>query len=198
MANKALRQIDNGNWIRSAVLQAARKILISGLEKKYEKKPLEKLAFFLNGTSYDVGQLSHDNSGELIIRISNITNPSSSYIRTTEKLEEKYRVFIGDLLVSWSASFKTIIWNGPEGILNQHIFKVTEYDRNHRGFLRHAIEATFGELQKKTVGIGMMHIRRGDFLGHEIPSPNFDVQEKISDYLDWIENGAQGTETNAT
>jgi restriction endonuclease S subunit len=194
MSNKMLRRLNNGKWNKPPVLLAARKILIAGLEKNWKKRPLEELAFFLNGTSYDVGQLSPDQSGELIIRISNITNPTSTYIWTTEKLEEKYRVFIGDLLVSWSASFKTIIWPGPEGILNQHIFKVTEYTGNHRGFIRHAIEATFDELQLKTVGIGMMHIRRGDFLEHEIPTPNFDVQKKVSKYLDWIESGCQGEE----
>ncbi len=194
MVNKMLRRLNNGKWNKPPVLLAARKLLIAGLENNWKKKPLEELAFFLNGTSYDVDQLSPDENGELIIRISNITNPTSVYIRTYEKLEEKFRVFVGDLLVSWSASFKTIIWAGPEGILNQHIFKVTEYSGNHRGFIRHAIEATFDDLQAKTVGIGMMHIRRGDFLGHKIPAPSYEVQKTVSEYLDWIEAGCQGME----
>jgi len=187
-----LRLLNNGKWNKSPVLLAARRIMVSGLEKKWSKKSLEKFAFFLNGTSYDVDQISED--GEIIIRISNITNPESPYIRTPEKLDEKFRVVAGDLLVSWSASFKSIIWPGETGFLNQHIFKVTEYPGNHRGFIRHSIEATFDELQSKTVGIGMMHIRRGDFLGHEIPAPNYETQKMVSDYLDWIEIGCQGKE----
>jgi hypothetical protein len=44
-------------------------------------------------------------------------------------------------------------------------------------------------MQRKVVGIGMMHLRRADFLGYAIPVPDESVQIAVAAYLDWIENG---------
>src|SRR5207247_2092750 len=109
-----------------------------------------------------------------------------------ESLDRKFWVSPGDLLVSWSASFKSIIWSGPEGYLNQHIFKVTERPGFDRRYIRHAIEASFDEMQENVVGIGMMHLRRADFLGHPIPAPSLDIQRAVGDYLDFVESGGDG------
>lgn len=184
--------LKNGHWNKPPVLAAARLLLAKALANRYESRPLGDLAEFLNGTSYDTGLLSE--VGQPIIRISNITDPSSSYIRTNESFSERFIVSAGDLLVSWSASFKSIIWPGPIGILNQHIFKVTENDGFDRSFIKHIIEAAFDEMQKNVVGMGMMHLRRKDILCHHVPSPPLPVQKSIAEYLDWIEQGCKGDE----
>jgi restriction endonuclease S subunit len=49
-------------------------------------------------------------------------------------------------------------------------------------------------MQQKVVGIGMMHLRRRDFLGHLVPAPDFGIQQRVSDFLDWIEFGCVGAE----
>jgi type I restriction enzyme S subunit len=56
------------------------------------------------------------------------------------------------------------------------------------------IEAAFEEMRKRQVGIGMMHLRRADFIGHEVPAPEPQVQLAVSRYLDWLENGRSGAE----
>jgi type I restriction enzyme, S subunit len=38
----------------------------------------------------------------------------------------------------------------------------------------------------------MMHLRRSDFLGHEIPAPPVAIQEVVATYLDWTENDSNG------
>lgn len=167
------------------MLTAARRIMIDGLTTSWPKAKLGGLADFVNGTSYERDSLTEN--GTPIIRISNISDPGSEYITTTQTFDEKYIVRPGNLLVSWSASFKSIVWPGPVGILNQHIFKVTENSGNHRGFIRHAIEAVFDDMQSKVVGIGMMHLRRRDFLEYEVPAPPYQVQEAVCNFLDWIE-----------
>jgi type I restriction enzyme S subunit len=182
-----IRLLNNGDWSKPPVLTAARRILIDGLIGKWPKTELGSLATFLNGTSYDRALLD-DSGGTPIIRISNMTNPQSDYLTTSQSFDDKYIVRPDDLLVSWSASFKSAIWPGPIGVLNQHIFKVTEKPGNHRGFIRHAIEAVFNDMQSKVVGIGMMHLRRRDFLGYEVPVPDFDTQEAVCRFLDWIES----------
>jgi restriction endonuclease S subunit len=183
---KGLRLLNNGKWNKPPVLTAARQILVQGLRNFTKNATLGDMADFVNGTSYNPSELNE--TGTPIIRISNISNPQSVYLKTQEKFDEKFQVSTGDLLVSWSASFKSIIWQETEGILNQHIFKVTEKAGFHRGFIRHLIEAVFDEMQENVVGIGMMHLRRADFLGHIVPMPEYDVQIAVSNYLDWYEN----------
>ncbi len=187
-----LRILKNGQWNKPPALTAARVLLIEALCGHYETQSLGEMADFLNGTSYDVGLLTE--TGRPIIRISNITDPSSTYIRTNEEFPDRFLVNEGDLLVSWSASFKSIIWPGPAGVLNQHIFKVTEKVDCDRRYLKHAIEAAFDEMQKSVVGMGMMHLRRKDFLGYKLPKPPIDIQNSIADYLDWLEDGCEQVE----
>ena len=184
---KGLRLLNNGQWNKSPVLLAARRILIHGLAERFESCTLGDSATFVNGTSYDVGQVSEAGRAP-IIRISNITDPQTAYLRTDEDLGQSFWVNPGDLLVSWSASFKSIIWSGPVGYLNQHIFKVTERDGFNRRFIRHAIEASFDEMQENVVGIGMMHLRRADFLGQRIPAPPSALQNAVADFLDSLES----------
>ncbi|MGA7873935.1 MAG: hypothetical protein WCA22_23850 [Candidatus Binatus sp.] len=47
-------------------------------------------------------------------------------------------------------------------------------------------------MQENVVGIGMMHLRRADFLGHPIPAPPLKTQMGVADYLDSLESGEQG------
>lgn len=42
-------------------------------------------------------------------------------------------------------------------------------------------------MQSKVVGIGMMHLRRRDFLGYQIPAPDYHTQEAVCRFLDWLE-----------
>ena len=187
-----LRHLSGGKWNKPPVLTAARRILIEALRSHTTSRPLGEMAEFVNGTSYRSDLIAEE--GTPIIRISNITDPKSDFLKTTESFEDKYKVDSGDLLVSWSASFKSIIWPGPPSVLNQHIFRVRERSQNNRSFIRHAIEAVFDEMRQKVVGIGMMHLRRSDFIGHEIPCPSPEIQLAVSRYLDWIESGCDGEE----
>jgi hypothetical protein len=187
---KGLRLLSNGEWNKPPILTAARRLFVNGLAEHSPKCTLGDAASFLNGTSYDVSQVSELGASPMI-RISNITDPSSTYLRTSERLHRKFWVSTGDLLVSWSASFKSIIWPGAEGYLNQHIFKVTERQGFDRSYIRHAIEASFEEMQQSVVGIGMMHLRREDFLGQLIPAPSLEIQRAVGDYLDFLESDGQ-------
>lgn len=173
-----------------ALLAAARTRLITALEAEYGKAALGDLADFVNGTSYRSDLVGF--GGTPIVRISNITNPAGEYLRTSEEFAERFMVTPGDLLVSWSASFKTIIWPGPAGVLNQHIFRVTPHAGVDKSYVRHAIEAAFEDLRQHQVGIGMMHLRRGDFLGHHVAEPPTPVQAQVAAFLDWIEGGRRG------
>ena len=189
---KGLRKLNDGTWSKPPVLTGARAVFAQGLARRYPLSALGDMATFVNGTSYDTGLVGTGDTP--IIRISNMTNPHADYVRTGETFDSKFQISSGDLLVSWSASFKSTLWTGPTGVLNQHIFKVKEEPGNTRSYVRHAIEAAFDEMQRNVVGIGMMHLRRADFLGHLVPCPPKEVQRAVGSYLDWIEAGCSGRE----
>jgi hypothetical protein len=190
---KGLRLLNNGEWNKPPVLTAARQVFALGLARHFPQCTLGDAASFVNGTSYDVDRIS-TLAPLPIIRISNLTDPNSAYIRTDEDLGAKFWIRPGDLLVSWSASFKSALWAGPEGYLNQHIFKVTENSGFDRRYIRHIIEASLDAMQERVVGIGMMHLRRADFLGHHVPAPPLGIQAAVAAFLDWIEGGRVGPE----
>lgn len=183
----SLRRLSNGKWNKSPILYAARRIVFEALQRTCETVRLGDTASFVNGTSYNSSFLRE--TGTPIIRISNISNPLSDSLKTIEGFDSKFHIEKGDLLVSWSASFKSILWPGEPGVLNQHIFKVTEKPGFSKDYLRHAIEYVFDDLQQKVVGIGMMHLRRQDFLGHQIPAPDIEMQLSVARYLTWVEDG---------
>ena len=85
-----IRLLNNGSWNKPPVLTAARKILLDLLSRQVPLAALGEMASFVNGTSYDTGLLS--SHGTPIIRISNITNPESDYLRTVEEFDHKYMV----------------------------------------------------------------------------------------------------------
>ena len=185
-----MRVLKSGEWSRDPYLSIGREALFASLREKYPTAQLGSLGTFINGRSYDSSQLADE--GTPIIRISNISDPKGTYIRTREQFDSRWLVQEGDLLASWSASFKTIIWPGPTGMLNQHIFKVEEADGVSRAFLRHAIEASYDEMLANSVGIGMKHLRRRDVLGHAVPCPPPDVQSSVAETLEWLAGGRSG------
>ncbi len=176
-----------------AILHAARSDMASpdGLKASKDRSStckearLGEVAEFVNGTSYDASQLS--DNGLPIIRISNISDPASEFLTTTQEFDGRFMIQAGDLLVSWSASFKSIMWPGPIGVLNQHIFRVTEIGGNNRRFIRHLIEAIFRSMRAQAVGIGMMHLRRNAFLDYPVLIPDPHTQRSIAARLDRIE-----------
>ena len=183
-----LRLLKAGTWAIDPRLVVARRIVFEELLKSCRRTTLGELAHFQNGRSYDPGSVA--TAGTPIIRISNITDPTSAYIYTTETFPEKWWVRREDLLVSWSASFKSCIWLGPDGMLNQHIFKVTPGPGVVKEYVRHAIEASFAQMREQQVGIGMMHLRRDVFLNQPVSLPSPSTQRAVAKYLDAIESGA--------
>ena len=88
---------------------------------------LYELANWTNGIAFR--DVNFALEGMPVIKIAEMKSGiSESTGLTTDEFDEKYRITSGDLLFSWSGSPKTsifpLIWQGPEGWLNQHIFKV--------------------------------------------------------------------------
>jgi type I restriction enzyme S subunit len=146
---------------------------------------LGQLATYINGKAFN--KLHWKEQGLPIIRIQNLNNPNASFNYSDEEHEEKYKVQNGDLLIAWSASLGAYIWKGGDAWLNQHIFRVEPYhDIVNTRYLYYAVTNSIDELYKKSHGMGMVHVTKGKFEGHEVWLPPLNEQIRIADKLDSV------------
>ena len=135
---------------------------------------------FVNGLAFkptDWGK-----SGRPIIRIQNLSGVSGDYNFTALDYPADNIADSGDLLVSWSATLDTFVWEGAQGVVNQHIFKVVpNANAVTRGFLYWLLKHEVRQLAQSqhAHGLAMMHINRGPFLAHTVLLPPLAEQDRL-------------------
>lgn len=148
--------------------------------KNWEKTKMGDIGRYLNGKAFKSEEWK--STGRPIIRIQNLTGSGSEYNYFQGEVEDRYVVMPGDLLFSWSATLGTYIWQGPEAVLNQHIFKVESYI--DKKFHRYLLDFKIQEMQSQTHGSGMVHITKKSFDAIEVHIPPIDEQHKIVELLE--------------
>jgi type I restriction enzyme S subunit len=141
---------------------------------------LANTGLYINGLPFkpsDWGKI-----GRPIIRIQNLSGQNRDYHYTEGDFSRDNLVDSGDLLVSWSATLDTFVWDGPEGVVNQHIFKVIpNTEAVTSGFLYWLLKHEVRQLARSqhAHGLAMMHINRGPFLSHKVALPPLAEQHRI-------------------
>jgi type I restriction enzyme S subunit len=100
-------------------------------------------------------------------------------------VDDRHVVRENDLLISWSATLGAYIWDGPEAVLNQHIFKVVS--RIDRRFHYHLVRNAIADLGTRAHGSGIVHVTKGVFHNTEIALPPLSEQARIVECLDEVE-----------
>ena len=136
---------------------------------------LGEIGNYINGRGFKKAEWT--DHGLPIIRIQNLTGTSKAFNSFSGDLEDRYRVPPGSLLVSWAASLGVYIWGGPEGALNQHIFRVES--RIDSNFHRWLLDSALADLQRQSHGSGMVHITKGKFDSTAVPLPPLAEQRRI-------------------
>jgi type I restriction enzyme S subunit len=150
---------------------------------KHPQVPLGEVADFVNGAAFKPEDWGED--GLPIIRIQNLTDSDKPFNYTECIVPEKLVVNPGDLLVSWSATLGVFQWNGPKGLLNQHIFRVLPNDEVvDKNYLKHTLGQAINDMERHLHGATMKHVNRGEFLGTRIPLPPLEEQGRIAAILD--------------
>jgi type I restriction enzyme M protein len=138
-----------------------------------------------NGRAFKPTDWEKAGSGGLpIIRIQNLNNPMAEFNYFSGTVDERLIVRHGDLLFSWSGSrgtsFGPHIWNGSNGILNQHIFKVGHKTTANRRFLYWMLKEAVEEVEENLHGgVGLVHITKGNLERITIPLPPVAEQERL-------------------
>jgi len=89
-------------------------------------RSLDEIAEYLNGVAWQKYRAKEGEPSLPVIKIRELREgitPASD--RASLDVPEEYIVEDGDVLFSWSGSLLVKIWCGGQGILNQHLFKVS-------------------------------------------------------------------------
>jgi len=159
---------------------------------------LNDIAEFINGAAFkpaDWGDV-----GKKIIRIQNLTNKNKPFNRTIRKVNKKYYITEGDILVSWSATLGVFIWDKKDvAVLNQHIFKVIpDLKKIDKNYLFHCLYRVLDSVSKHLHGATMKHVNRGEFLATEILLPSLTEQQRIATILETVNNMLRKREQTIT
>jgi type I restriction enzyme S subunit len=153
---------------------------------QWTRSALYSLATWVNGLAFRNIQFSE--TGMPVIKIAEIKGGLSGQTKFTQQtFDESVRVRPGDMLFSWSGQPETSIdvfwWNGPEGWLNQHVFRVTPKPCVHRTFfyyLLRYLRPNFVGIasNKQTTGLG--HVTKRDLENMEVAYPDPKEQQAIA------------------
>jgi len=148
------------------------------------RAPLYDFADWVNGLAFRDIQFS--TTGKPIIKIAEIKGGISGQTKfTTQSFDESVRVTQGDLLFSWSGQPETSIdaywWRGPDGWLNQHVFRVTPKPELNRTFLFYILRYLKPHFigiarNKQTTGLG--HVTKRDLQSIVAAYPKDDLEQR--------------------
>ena len=102
-----------------------RKWFVEEADESWEEKSLVDIADYLNGLALQ--KFPSNGFDDLpVIKIREMKQGiSENTYRCSKEIPSQYIIQDGDILFSWSGSLEVVIWNGGEGALNQHLFKVS-------------------------------------------------------------------------
>ncbi len=164
---------------------------------EWNKKNVDDLFIFTNGNGFKTSDWS--NTGLPIIRIQNL-NGSNEFNFYKGKIKEKWLVNPGQLLFAWAGtrgvSFGPKIWNGPQGVLNQHIYKLDPKIKSDNRWLYYAIMRVTGIIEKKAHGFKstLLHVQKSDITNQVIKVPPLPEQKAIAELLSTWDEAIEKTE----
>ena len=125
-----------------------------------EARPLTDIADFINGKAFTKNA---SGTGRVVIRIAELNSGlGGSTVYNDIDVPDQHLARPGDLLFAWSGSLTLHRWFRPEGIINQHIFKVIPQSGNPlwcvNGLLARKLDEFKGIAADKATTMG--HIQR--------------------------------------
>jgi type I restriction enzyme, S subunit len=148
---------------------------VSELPSSWAESALGEIGDYLNGRGFKKSEWRK--AGRPIIRIQNLTGTTNHFNYFDGEPADHYTARPGDLLVSWAATIGVFVWNGPEAVVNQHIFKVLSHI--NRNVHRYLLLSVLNDLRRQTHGSGMVHITKGRFEATPVAVPPIAEQRRI-------------------
>ena len=154
---------------------------------------LSNVADYYNGVAFKPEDWAED--GLPIIRIEQITNDNAETDKFNGFLKPCNKVDNGDLIFSWSATLKVVVWSKGPGALNQHLYKVVPKVGMHPILLRYILEFNMDKLAGLSQGSTMKHVTRRELSRFDVAFPiNAENQLRIATILQIIGQAIERTE----
>jgi type I restriction enzyme, S subunit len=151
------------------------------MAETWTERTLSSLGRYINGYAFKPQDWHAD--GLPIVRIEQINNPTGPFDRTLVHVPNENVIDDGDLVFSWSATLKVVIWRHGRAALNQHLFKVIPAPDVDRDFLYYLLDHHMDALASGSHGSTMKHIKRGELTRFRVPVPSLATQQSISSTL---------------
>ena len=149
----------------------------------WHRRDFGELARYVNGYAFKPEDWKQ--AGYPIIRIQNL-NGSTSFNFYDGPVHHRWMIYPGDLLFAWSgtrdSSFGPTIWRGPQGLLNQHIFKVHENKSIvTRAFLHLLMSYHLERITASAHGFkaSFVHVKRSELTSVSVAVPGIAEQGRI-------------------
>ena len=160
----------------------------SGLPSGWKTRALYDCADYINGAAFRNEHFSTERRGLPVIKIGELKEGVTARTKFCEiEREPKYRVASGDVLFSWSGSPDTsidiFVWTGPEGWLNQHIFKVGFNRPEEKWFVYYLLrqhKPIFIEIARNKQTSGLGHVTSQDLKRLQAAIPPDDVLHEFN------------------
>ena len=155
---------------------------------KWDARTIGDMFHLINGCAFKPEDWKP--TGTPIIRIQNLNNPSAEFNYSQAPVLERNRIESGDLLFAWSgtlgSSFGARVWNGPPGVLNQHIFKVLMDEQQITlPFSLLVFARVEEEIGRQTHGFkaSFVHVKKSDLVQVGLQLPSLPEQKRIASCL---------------
>lgn len=159
----------------------------------YKRTSLSNLADYINGMAFKPSDWKDE--GVKIIRIEQLNNPKGAYDYFQGYFPESNAIDNEDLIFSWSATLKVVIWKYGKGVLNQHLFKVIPYTNTDKYFLHQLLDYHMDKLAESSHGSTMKHIKREELDKYKVVVPaDKQEQSKIANILSTCDEVIEKTE----
>ncbi|MEC8812585.1 MAG: restriction endonuclease subunit S [Pseudomonadota bacterium] len=153
---------------------------------------LTQLAEYHNGYGFNKDDWGKE--GFPIVRIEQLNNPDASCDYYNGPVLEVNKIDDGDLIFSWSATLKVVIWCGGKAVLNQHLFRVDPRSFVDKKFLYFLLDFHMEKLGGASHGSTMKHIKRSELDRYAVNVPALETQKKIATILSTIDSAIEKTE----
>lgn len=156
----------------------------TSLEAGWVARRLGQICRLTNGYRFKASDWA--DTGLPILRIQNL-NGATNFKKFAGYARPSWIVHPGDVLFAWSGARSSLgphRWNGPEGVLNQHIFHVRPLEGVDKDWLLETLRALMPVLGAKTQGFKstLVHIRKGDLVNLTIALPPAHIQQRIGSW----------------
>lgn len=159
----------------------------------YKRTSLSNLADYINGMAIKPSDWKDE--GVKIIRIEQLNNPKGAYDYFQGYFPESNAIDNEDLIFSWSATLKVVIWKYGKGVLNQHLFKVIPYTNTDKYFLHQLLDYHMDKLAESSHGSTMKHIKREELDKYKVVVPaDKQEQQRIANILSTCDKVIEKTE----